>query len=136
MTQGKRKFGDEKRATIDEEVGKLYDGGFITETQYSTWLANIVFVRKVANNWHMCVDFIDLNMAFPKDPYPLSDIDRLIDGSSSYRMLSFMNAYSRYNYIIMGSLNAPKTTFMLNPDNYDYYNGIPFGLKNIGATYE
>lgn len=47
----------------------------------------------------MYVDFIDLNTAYPKDPYPLSNIDCPIDESSDYQMLSFMDAYSEYNQI-------------------------------------
>jgi hypothetical protein len=38
----------------------------------------------------MCVDFTDLNKACPKDPYPLPNIDKLIDEPSGYKMLSFM----------------------------------------------
>ena len=60
----------------------------------------------------MCVDFSDLNKAFPKDPYSLPHIDQLIDGASGFRMLSFMDAYSWYNKIRMNPENASKTTFM------------------------
>lgn len=35
----------------------------------------------------------------------------------------------------MDPMNAPKITFMSNYNNY-YYNGMPFGLKNISATYQ
>lgn len=66
---------------IDEEVGKLSDVGFIIETKCHTWLANMLLVRKANNKWHMCVDFSDLNTTPNKHPYPLPDIDRLIDGS-------------------------------------------------------
>ncbi|MCI55927.1 gag-pol polyprotein, partial [Trifolium medium] len=51
-------------------------------------------VKKANGKWRMYVDFTDLNKACPKDPYPLSNIDRLIDGASGYNMLSFMDAYS------------------------------------------
>lgn len=82
----------------------------------------------------MCIDFIDLNTACPKNPYPLPDINRLIEGSSGYRVLCFMDAYSVYNQINMDPLDAPKTTFMSNQGNY-YYNVLPSGLKNVGVTY-
>ncbi|MCI48192.1 retrotransposon gag protein, partial [Trifolium medium] len=55
----------------------------------------------------MCVDFTDLNKARPKDPYPLPSIDRLIDGASRYKTLSFMDAYSGFNQIKMNTLDAP-----------------------------
>ncbi|PKA57782.1 hypothetical protein AXF42_Ash015159 [Apostasia shenzhenica] len=36
----------------------------------------------------MCVDFTDLNKACPKDFYPLSKIDRLVDCSAGYSVLN------------------------------------------------
>ncbi|MCI09737.1 gag-pol polyprotein [Trifolium medium] len=81
----------------------------------------------------MCVDFTDLNKACPKDPYPLPSIDRLIDGASGFKTLSFMDAYSGYNKIKMNTLDAPHTAFMSNTCNY-HYKVMPFGLKNAGAT--
>lgn len=99
----------------------------------STWLANVVLVRKEANKWHICLDFTDMKTAYPKDSYPLLDIDHLIDESLFYYMLSFIGSYSRYNQIWMDPLDAPKTIFISNHCNY-YYNVTPFGLKNTRAT--
>ena len=48
---------------------------FIQEIYYLDWLANVVMVRKANGKWRMCVDFIDLNKACPKDNYPLSRIN-------------------------------------------------------------
>lgn len=48
----------------------------------------------------------------------MPNIDRLIDESLGYDMLSFMDSYSGNNQIQMDLLNAPKTTFMLNHENY------------------
>jgi hypothetical protein len=50
-------------------------------------------------------------------------------------MLSFMDAYSGYNQIKMNPTDAPHTAFMTNTCNY-FYNVMPFGLKNAGATYQ
>lgn len=55
--------------------------------------------KKANNRWHMCFKFTDLNAACPKDSYPLPDIDRLIDMSSGYRTLGFMDAHLGYNQI-------------------------------------
>jgi len=49
----------------------------------------------------MCVDNIDLNKACLKDAYMLLNIDKLVDNSSGYKLLSFMDAYSGYNQIPM-----------------------------------
>ena len=36
-------------------------------------------VKKANGKWRMCVDFTDLNKAFPKDSYPLPRIDQLVN---------------------------------------------------------
>jgi hypothetical protein len=135
ISQKKRKVGEERRAAIIEEVTKLKEAGFIEDIKYPSWLANVVMVKKANGKWRMCVDFTDLNKACPKDPYPLPNIDRLIDGASGYKMLSFMDAYSGYNHIKMNPTDAPHTAFITNTCNY-FYNVMPFGLKNAGATYQ
>ncbi|GAU16859.1 hypothetical protein TSUD_368080 [Trifolium subterraneum] len=82
VVQRKRKVGEERRAAITEEVAKLKEAGFIEEIKYPTWLANVVMVKKANGKWRMWVDFTDLNKAYSKDLYPLSNINRLIDGAS------------------------------------------------------
>ncbi|GAU29444.1 hypothetical protein TSUD_150140 [Trifolium subterraneum] len=135
VVQRKRKVGEERRAAITEEVAKLKEAGFIEEIKYPTWLENVVMVKKASGKWRMCVDFTDLNKSCPKDPYPLPNIDRIIDGASGYKTLSFMDAYSSYNQIKMHPMDAQHTTFMFNTCNY-FYNVMPFGLKNAKATYQ
>ncbi|RDX78393.1 hypothetical protein CR513_41342, partial [Mucuna pruriens] len=76
---------------------KLLAAGLIREIPYPTWLANVVIVRKANGKWRMCTDYTDLNKACPKDPYPLPNIDWLVDGASGFALLSFMDAYSGYN---------------------------------------
>ena len=46
-----------------------------------------------------------------------------------------MDAYSGYNQIPMAVADRYKTAFMTPTGNY-YYNVMPFGLKNAGATYQ
>lgn len=138
VTQRKQKFGKENRASIHEEVGKLSDVSFIREMKYPTWITIMVLVWKYNNKWHMCVDFTNMNVACPKDLYLLPGTDRLIDRSSRYCTLRFMDAYSGYHQIHMDPLDASKTSFMSNHGNYYYYyyyNAKPFGLKNFVATY-
>ena len=58
-----------------KKIQKLTMVKFIQEVYYLDWLANVVMVRKANGKWRMCVDFIDLNKACPKDNYPLSRIN-------------------------------------------------------------
>jgi hypothetical protein len=76
----------------------------------------------------MCVDFIDLNKARPKDSFPLPRIDALVDSTSRYKLLSFMDAFSGYNQILMHQEDREKTAFITDRGLY-CYKVMPFGLK-------
>ena len=75
VCQKLRFMSAEKQAAIEEEVGKLLKACFIRLEKYPTWLANVVMVRKSNGKWRMCVDYTDLNKAYPKDCFPLLWID-------------------------------------------------------------
>ena len=53
-----------------------------------------------------------------KDPYPLPNIDKLVDGSSGYESLSFMDAYSGYNQIPLYRRDESKTAFITDRGTY------------------
>ncbi|RDX57639.1 hypothetical protein CR513_63103, partial [Mucuna pruriens] len=129
------KLGEEKKKAPKEETNTLLAVGFIKEVQYPTWLANMVMVRKPSGRWRMCMDYTDLNKASPKDPYPFPNIDQLVDGASGFALLSFMDAYSRYNQIRMHPQDESKIVFIINLGTF-FYKLMPFGLKDAYATYQ
>jgi len=112
IRQRRRKFNEEKRQVIKDETQKLLAAGHIREIQYLEWLANVVLVKKSSGKWRMCVDFIDLNKACPKDSYPLSSIDALVDSASECKLLSFLDAFLGYNQIKMHPMDEEKTAIM------------------------
>nr|KYP55078.1 Retrovirus-related Pol polyprotein from transposon 297 family [Cajanus cajan] len=135
IAQRRRKAGEERKAAIEAEVGKLLYARFIREVHYTTWLANVVMVKKSNGKWRMCTDYTNLNKACPKDAYPLPNIDRLVDGAFGHKFLSFLDAYSGYNQIRMHLQDEEKIAFITETANY-CYRVMPFGLKNAGATYQ
>ena len=56
---------------IRGEVVKFKRARAIKEVFYPEWLANTVVVKKKSRKWRVCVDFTDLNKAYPKDPFPM-----------------------------------------------------------------
>ena len=64
---------------VKEGVNKLKQAGAIKEVFYPEWLANTVVVKKKNGKWQVCVDYTDLNKACPKDPFPMFQIDQLMD---------------------------------------------------------
>nr|XP_016467975.1 PREDICTED: RNA-directed DNA polymerase homolog [Nicotiana tabacum] len=116
-------------------MDKLLANSSVRESKYPQWVANVVIVKKKNGKWRMCVDFTDLNMACPKDSFPLPHIDQLIDAMTWHELLSFMDAYSGYNQILMEEEDEEKATFITHKGTY-CYRVMPFRLKNAGATYQ
>ncbi|PKU78890.1 RNA-directed DNA polymerase [Dendrobium catenatum] len=135
VIQKKRNFALERQLAIKQEVDKLLKERFIREVHYPAWLANVVMVRKASGAWRMCVDYTDLNKAFPKDNFSLPRIDQLVDATSGHHMLRFMDAYFGYNQIQMDHADEEATAFQTYKGLY-YYLVMSFGLKNVGATYQ
>ena len=69
-------------------------------------------VKKAMDKWQIYIDYTNLNKACPKESYPLLMIDRLIDATFDFRMLSFMDTFSGYNQICMAEEDQKKMTFI------------------------
>ncbi|KAJ4804794.1 Pol-polyprotein [Rhynchospora pubera] len=133
--QKKKKFGPERRTIIEEEVQRLLAAGFIREVKCPAWLANPLVVLKPNNKWRVCIDFTDLNKACPKDPFPLPNIDALVDSTVGFSHLSIVDANAGYHQIKMCTEDEEKTSFLTEKGIY-CYKVMPFGLKNAGAEYQ
>jgi hypothetical protein len=68
----------------------------------------------------MCVNYTDLNKHCPKDPFGLPKIDQIVDSTTCYSMLSFLDYYSGYHQISLAKEDEEKTAFI-----------TPFGLSAI-----
>lgn len=64
-----------KAATIKAEVEKFLKEGFIYPVPLTDWVSNIVPINKKQGTIRVCIDYMDINMACPKDNYPTPYID-------------------------------------------------------------
>ena len=81
------------------------------------------------------MDFTNLNKAYPKDSYPLPQIDQIVDATIGYNRMSFFDTYSGYNQIPMNIEDRIHIAFITQKGLF-YYRVMPFGLKNAGVTYQ
>ncbi|KAK1670916.1 hypothetical protein QYE76_059075 [Lolium multiflorum] len=106
VRQPLRRFAEDRRKIIGEEVTKLLVAGFIVEVTHTEWLANPVMVEKKKDEnleakapkvWRMCIDYTNLNKACPRDPFPLPRIDQVIDSTagSTNRVVSVVVVVER-----------------------------------------
>ncbi|XP_060960721.1 uncharacterized protein LOC133031270 [Cannabis sativa] len=128
-------MGTDQNNAVNDEVEKMLENDTIEEVQYPTWLANLVVVLKKNGKWRVCIDFTNLNKACPKDNFPLPHIDMIIDATVGHELMSFMDAFSGDNRIMMHPLNREKTYFITERGAY-CYKVIHFGLKNSRETYQ
>ena len=133
--QPPQRLSKEQVETVKNEVTKLKQVGAIKEVFYPQWLANTVVVKKKTGKWRVCVNFTDLNKAYPKDPFPLPWINQLVDATVGHPRISFFDVFQGYHQIPLALDDQKKTVFVTPVGNY-YYKVMPFGLKNAGSTYQ
>jgi hypothetical protein len=129
VQQMPRKQSIEWQNFIREEIKKLLDASFIWEVHHPRWLANPVVIPKANMKLWMCIDYISLNKACPKDPFPLPRIDQIVDSTSGCNLLCFLDAYSGFHQIPMSREDEENTIF-ITVDDLFYYVSMPYGLKN------
>lgn len=58
-----------------EELMKLKESDIIKPIRHSSWVSNLVLVKKKNGDIRLCVDFYNLNISSLKDNYPLPNME-------------------------------------------------------------
>lgn len=135
VKQKMRRTRPDMEMKFKEKVQKHLNAGFLAVSNHPQWIANIVSLPKKDGKVCMCVDYRDLNIASPKDSFPLPHIDELVENTTQLYVFSFMDGFSGYNQIRMEPDDMEKTT-LITPWGTFCYKVMHFGLKNAGATYQ
>ena len=67
--------------------------------RYSSWVANLVPVRKKNGEIRLCVDFCNLNKSCLKDNYSLPKIDQILQRVVGAHRISMIDGFFGYNQI-------------------------------------
>jgi hypothetical protein len=124
-----------KAAAIKLEVEKLLKADFIYPVALTDWVSNLVLVNKKQGTIRVCVDYRDINKSCPKDNYPTPFVDQIVDDCVRSEIFSLMDGFSGYNQINIFPMDQHKTAFIC-PWGTFAYQKLPFGLKNVGATFQ
>ena len=73
------------------------EANFIRAIDYVELIFNIVPISKHDKSISVCTYFKDLNKAWPKDDFPLPNIDMIVDMMVGYEMYSLIDGFPIYN---------------------------------------
>jgi hypothetical protein len=130
-----RKMHPKLEPTVKKELNKLLTAKIIFPVRHMQWVSNLVPVRKKSGEIRLCVDFRNLNRASDKDNYPVPPMEQILQQVSGSERLSLLDGFSGYNQVLMSPSDQLKTTFRTPWGTYAYRK-MPFGLINVGATFQ
>jgi hypothetical protein len=130
-----RKMHPKLEPTVKKELNKLLTAKIIFPVRHTQWVSNLVPVRKKNGEIRLCVDFHNLNRASDKDNYPVPPMEQILQQVSGSERLSLLDGFSGYNQVLMSPSDQLKTTFRTPWGTYAYRK-MPFGLINVGATFQ
>jgi hypothetical protein len=124
-----------KAAAIKLEVEKLLKADFIYLVALTEWVSNPIPIDKKGSSIHVCVDYRDINKACTKDDFPTPFVDQIVDDCAGSEIFSLMDGFSGYNQINIALEDQQKTAFIC-PWGTFASRKLPFGLKNVGTTFQ
>eukprot|EP00253_Pinus_taeda_P028204 PITA_28204 len=92
-------------------------------------------MRKKTGEITLCIDFKNMNKVSLKDNYPLPKMDHILQRVVEASRMSLLDGYFGYNHILVHEDDRDKTTFTTLWETF-HYSKMPFGLKNVGATFQ
>lgn len=105
--------------------GQVHQGSSIRGWLTSSWS------RKAVTSGE-CVSIAPTSTKLAQGPFPITNIDRLVDSSSAFWVFSFLDTSFGYNQIPLYLGDGEKTSFITDKTTY-CYKVVSFGLKNAGG---
>lgn len=93
-------------------------------------------VKKKNGQIRVCIDFRNLNKACPKDDFLVPHMELLIDVTTGYKALSFMDGYLGYNQIQMHPYDAEMTPFPSQRDALTTQSNIKLLSADLSRPYK
>jgi hypothetical protein len=135
IQQTLRPVHPQKVVAIKLKVEKLLKAGFVYPIVLTNWVSNLVPVTKKQETILVCVDYMDINKACPKDNYPTPFVDQIVDNCVGSEIFSLMDGLYDYNQINILPMDKNKTFFIF-PWGISAYRKLPFGLNNVDETFQ
>ena len=96
---------------VKKELNKSLAAKIIFPIWHTTWVANLVPLRKKSGDIKICIYFRNLNQASLKDNYLVPAMEQILQSVSRSAMLSLLDGFSRYNQVLVAKEDHLKTPF-------------------------
>ena len=96
---------------VNKDLNKLLTAKIIFPIRHTTWVANLILVRKTLRDIRICIYFRNLNRASLKDNYPIPAMEQILQSVPESAMLSLLDGFSEYNQVLVSKEDRLKTKF-------------------------
>ena len=96
-----RKIHPWLESLVKKELNKLLAAKIIFLVRHTTWVENIVLVRKKSGEIRSCIDFRNLNRASLKDNYSVPSMEQILQSVFGSALLSLLYGFCRYNQVVV-----------------------------------
>ena len=103
-----------------KELNKLIESKIIFPIKHTSWVSNLVLVRKMNGEIRLCVDVYDLNQASLKDMHPFPSMEQILQVVLGSEWFSLLDGFSSYNQILVKEEDIYRTTFTTKWGNMTY----------------
>lgn len=130
-----RRYSDDDRRFIEEEVKNLLNEGVIEESR-SPWRAQVLITKNVNHRKRLVIDYSrTINRFTELDAYPLPSIEELISKVAKYSVFSAIDLKSAYHQVPILPEERPYTAFEAAGNLYQFRR-IPFGVSNGVSSFQ
>lgn len=122
-----------EQKVIQQLIDEMLQANIIRESR-SFWASPVVLVKKKGTSeLRFCVDYRKLNKITKVDPYPIPNMDSVLETLSGNHWFSKLDVKAMYWQVLMDNASREKTAFVVHCGQYEF-NVMPFGLVSAPMT--
>lgn len=123
-----------KNGLLKKEEGYLLDHD-LAEPSFRAWHSSCLLVGKQNRICHFCTDYRKLNSVIKPDCFPIPRIDDCVDCVGAAQFMSKFDLLKGY-WLVPLTESARDLSVFVTPDTFLQYRVMPFGIRNVPATFQ